>query len=315
MQFNDGSTDRDIDIATITARVQARWKMIAGCILAALVGAVIYLNLVPYRYAIEMRVAPVGGGGSDGISSKLSQLGGLAAVAGVSLPDSGGSNSFKLFVEALHSRDAAVTLASDPVILHGAFARDWSDTTKTWRVPSGLVHDAAALFKSLLGIPPRPFAPPGAARLQEWMNEQVSVDQNLKTPVVTVSMLSDDPAFAVMFLNRLAATVDDMLRRRMLLRTDDYIAYLMARLPAITLAEQRVAVAQALGEQERIKMAASSNRAYAADIFEHPAASASPISPSPAKVLVLALLIGLVTGTGAALLLRAPANSTLAAIP
>ena len=50
-----------------------------------------------------------------------------------------------------------------------------------------------------------------------------------------------------------------MLRERALLRTNDYIRYLSLRLQTVTLAEQHVAIAQALGEQERLKMAMSSS--------------------------------------------------------
>ena len=293
-----------IDLAATLAVLRRRWRLIAGCVAIALLGAVAYLNLATYRYAVEMRVAPTATGSSDGLSSKLGQLGGLAAVAGVSLPDSGGSAAFKLYVEALHSRDVADLLALDPGILHGAFAREWDARTRTWRQPQGFVHDAAGAVKPLLGIPDRPFAPPGAARLEKWITDNVAVDQNLKTPVVTVTMMSDDPAFAVRFLDRLGTTVDTMLRQRALLRADDDIAYLSARLPTVTLAEQRVAIAQSLGEQERLKMAASSSRAYAADVFEHPAASDRPVTPVPTKILAVALLLGLAAGVALSFVLR-----------
>jgi hypothetical protein len=295
-----------IDFATVATLLRQQWRLIVGCIVAALVIAAVYLNLATYRYSIEMRVAPTANGSADGVSSKLSQLGGLAAVAGVSLPDAGGAGTFKLYVEALHSRDVAEVLARDPAILHGVFPHEWDAHTHSWRVPAGALHDLTTAVKPLLGIPALPFAPPGPARLQQWMTEQVGVDQNLKTPVVTVMLMSDNPAFAVRFLDQLNITADTLLRQRALLRTDDYIRYLSARLPTVTLAEQRVAIAQALGEQERLKMAASSTRPFAADVFEHPAASDRPVTPVPVRVLGIALVLGTVLGVALALMLRRP---------
>ncbi len=291
----------DVDLARTFRALVAGWRVIVASVVTTLVIAVIYLNIVPYRYEIEMRVAPVAGGGGDGLSSKLSSLGGLAAVAGVSLPDSGGAGSFKLFVEAVHSHDVALVLARDPEIMHRVFHRQWDAGSRTWRVPHGGLHLIASSLKPLLGTPERPFAPPGAAELQKWMTDEIGVDQNIKSPVVTLTLLSEDPVFAVYFFDRLTATIDAMLRRRALLRADDYIRYLSARLTTVTLAEQRVAIAQALGEQERLKMVASSDRPFSAEVFENPAATDRPVTPQPLKVLALAGVVGLGVGITAAL--------------
>ena len=304
MATNDDVIRNDIDLAATITVLRRGWRKIVVFIIVALAAAIAYLNIVSHRYAIEMRLAPVANSSNDGVSSKLSQLGGLAAVAGVSLPDSAGSGSFKLFVEALHSRDIADILARDPIIMHGAFAREWDGATQSWRQPAPIVETVTTVLKSMLGMSIRPFAPPGAARLQEWMSNEVAVDQNLKTPVVTVSLLDKDSAFAVHFLDRLASSIDAQLRQRALLRSNDYIRYLTARLPTVTLAEQRVAIAQALGEQERLKMAASSDRSYAAEVFEHPAASDRPMSPVPWKVLAIALMLGTILGIVATLIAR-----------
>lgn len=298
----DEITPGGIDLSATLAILRRRWMLIVGCVAVALIVSITYLNLAHYRYAVQMRVAPVALASGDGLSSKLSQFGGLAAAAGLSLPDAGGAGTFKLFVEALHSRDVANIMARDPKIMHGVFAREWDARTRTWQQPHGLVYNFAGAIKPILGVPPRLFAPPGSARLQKWLADEIAVDQNLKTPVVTITLMSEDPVFAIQFLDRLGTTIDAMLRERALSRTDDYIRYLTARLPTITLAEQRLAIFQALGEQERLKVAMSSNSPYAADLFEHPAASDRPVSPVPVKVLAIALLLGLVAGVALAFL-------------
>jgi LPS O-antigen subunit length determinant protein (WzzB/FepE family) len=309
MSSADRPTDSGIDVAATLLLLLRRWPLIIGCIITALIAAVVYLHAATYRYAVTMRVAPPASSAGDGVSSRLSQLGGLAAVAGVSLPDSGGSASFKLFVEALHSRDVAEALARDPAIMHGIFRQEWDARTRTWRLPSGFIYGLSKSVKPVLGIPSRAFAPPGPARLKQWLVDNIGVDQNLKTPVVTVTLMSEDPALAIYVLKQLDSTIDTMLRERALLRADEYIRYLAARLPTIALAEQRIAIAQALGEQERLKMAAGSNRAFAAEVFEHPAATDRPVLPVPSKVLAMALLLGLVVGVGLALVIprRRPA--------
>ena len=308
--MQDGA-DGGIDIAATLRTLRKRWWLVAGCVVTALVVAIVYLAVVPYRYAVQMRVAPVAGTGSDGLSGKLSQFGGLAAAAGVALPETGGSASFRLYVEALHSHDVADIMAHDAGLMHRIFYREWDPARHRWIPPAGTVHDLATTIKSALRLPVLPWEPPGAARLAAWLNEQIIIDQNVKTPVVTVSMFGADPALAIDVLTRLGGTVDELLRQRALIRTDDYIRYLAARLPTISLAEQRVAVAQALGEQERLKMVASSGQPYAAEVFEHPAASERPVTPNVGKTIVVALVLGLAAGIAFALL-RGPRRGPVA---
>lgn len=298
--------DGGIDMTAMLRILRQRWWIVFGCVVAALVVAIIYLAVVPYRYAVQMRVAPIAGTGGDGLSGKLSQFGGLAAAAGVALPETGGSGSFRLYVEALHSRDVADTIARDARLMHRIFYREWDPVARRWIPPGGGVHDVATAIKSLLGLPVLPWQPPGAARLAAWLNEQILIDQNVKIPVVTVSMFSADPALAIAVLNRLGESIDELLRQRTLVRTNNYIRYLTARLPTISLAEQRVAVAQALGEQERLKMVASSGQPYAAEVFEHPAASERPVTPNIGKTVAVALVLGLAAGIALAMLWGPP---------
>jgi uncharacterized protein involved in exopolysaccharide biosynthesis len=315
MDPSDRALDGRVDVAAIIATLKARWRPIIIVPLVSIAIAILYLNVTPPRYEAQMRVIAAASSAGDGLSGKLSQFGGLAAVAGVSLPDSGGSSSFKLYVEAMHSRDVAEILARDASIMHGVFVSEWDASAKQWRPPSGIIYDTSKTIKPLIGLTNRSWEAPGSARLQIWMAQEIAVAQNAKSPVVTVSVRSKDPKFAIMFLKKLNLVIDKMLRARTLLRTDDYIRYLTARMPTIVLAEQRVAIAQALSEQERIKMVASSTRPYAAELFEHPAASDRPVSPEPIKVLAIATVLGLVFGLGWAFVIplrvRSSAFSTL----
>jgi uncharacterized protein involved in exopolysaccharide biosynthesis len=304
VEDQDGYVDDRIEVQALLRRLRRGWLTIALCAVVGLAIAATYLHLATYRYVAEMRVSPVQGSGAEGLSSKLGQLGGLAAAAGVSIPDSAGGSSFRLYVEALQSRDIADRLVTDGVLMRQAFEREWDPVQRRWRRPDSAIRLIAAPFKALLGVPAYDWHPPTADRMKEFLQKNVLIDQNPKTPVVTITMLHENPAFAMRLLTELNATVDDMLRQRTLLRTNDYIAYLSAKLGTVTLQEQRNAITNALGEQERIKMAASSTRPFAAEMFEAPSVSDRPLSPAPYKILAIALLLGIAVGVVLALLRR-----------
>ena len=111
-----------------------------------------------------------------------------------------------------------------------------------------------------------------------------------------------DKEFAMQLLRSLHQTADEMLRQRAIKRTTDYIAYLSGTLAKITVAEHRLAIAQALSEQEKAAMAARSGAAFAAEVLEQPWANSYPSSPSVLQTLARWTFIGTLAGCALALL-------------
>jgi uncharacterized protein involved in exopolysaccharide biosynthesis len=93
-----------------------------------------------------------------------------------------------------------------------------------------------------------------------------------------------------------------MLRERAIKRTTDYIAYLSSTLSKVTVAEHRLALAQALSEQEKAAMVARSGASFAADILEAPWVASYPIFPRAFQTLALWTFVGSLLGSGLALL-------------
>lgn len=294
-------TEETVDFAAAWALLRRRWWVIALTTIAALLIGILVLHSATYRYTSTMVISPAQTSGSDGISSRLGSLGGLASAVGVSLPEGGGGAAFKLYVEGLKSYDVAQVLARDPDIMHHLFFAEWDAATRQWRRPQGAMHGFINAVKDVLGIPNLPWQAPDATRLQTLFETQLMVEVNARSPVVIVRFEDRDPAFANRLLERINSTTDGLLRARAILRTNDYIAYLNAKLRTVELTEQRQSITQTLDDQERIKMAESSTRPFAAEVFSGPSATSRPTSPKPYKLLLLAMLGGV--GLGVAIVL------------
>src|SRR5690606_16351275 len=80
-------------------------------------------------------------------------------------------------------------------------------------------------------------------------------------------------------------------------RSSGNIAYLTEQLSKATVAEYREAIAQALSEQEKIRMASSSTAPFAAEPFGSAAASPRPTSPQPLLVLIVSIVGGGILGS------------------
>ena len=286
----DGSLDLTVLMRQVRARQWLIWLMAA----VALVAAITYLKNVTYRYTVSYEITPIQGA-SDSLSTTLGKVGGIAALAGVNLPQ-GSDSTFKLYLEGLQSRDVAEELAGNQLLMRSIFYKEWDAPSRTWKEPQGTLHDLLIAFRRFLNVPGAEWRKPDGARLQQFLEKEVIVVQDPKSVTASVSLKIADPEFGRLFLTDLHDTTDGLIRRRAIIRTDSYIVYLTNKLGTVLLAEHRSALSQALGDQERLRMIASSPKSYTADIFQYPAASAVPTTPRPLFVILGALAGGLLIG-------------------
>lgn len=300
---------RVIDLREIAQAVFEGWRIVVGCIGIFLLLAIINLHSTPSVFAVKMTVTPVQGQG-DQSSSKVSSLTSLAQLAGLSLGPSAGQSAsqFRLYVESLHSRDLADDLAKNQDLMKAIFGGEWDEETHSWKEPKpGIVHTMVQPIMELLGSRPLPWQPPDGAKLQQYLAEpdHLVITQDIKKPdFVTVEFDSANTEFAIKLLSVVNQTADNHLRKKALLRATQYIDYLSKELNNVTVAEHREAIMQALSEQEKFKMSASSAVPYAAEVFDKPWASLERLRPKASQALPQALLEGALVGAAIVLLLN-----------
>lgn len=274
-----------------------RWKILLAFTLAGLGAAVLYLNVATYTYSVSFRVTPT----ESEVGNLTGKLGGLAAVAGLSLGADQAIQPFELYVESFYSPEVAARLSARTDILQQAFPDEWNAQTGAWEEPRTPIRLVGRAVKSALGIPVFPWEQPNAARLQEYIKDEVILVRDPKKSVTTFSMDHANPDFAVLLLSSLHDSVDQMIRDRALRRANSYIDYLSMKLGEVSLAEHREALATTLGEQERVRMMSSSSMPYAAEPLGKPIVSLRPTKPKPLLILALGLLGGGFLGVAAVL--------------
>ena len=292
--------DDELDLIDLLLDICSQWKLVAGFAIVAILAGIIYLNAATYNYTAQLLVAPAQSSGMSG--DRLSNLSGLASLAGVDISEDPSTRSFRLYAEGLRSRDVAEALTKQKPLIEGAFSTEWDTRSQQFKEPqrSWLGHIVRAL-KSILGIPNYPWKAPGPDRMQEYISGSVKVSSG-KSTLITLTYENPDPKFALTFMRSLHKALDDNLRYKALDRSNTYISYLKEQLNLTSLVEQRNALAQMLLEQERIKMMASSSAPYAADSFGPVTVSLRPTSPKPALFLVITFTAGVVLGALVALL-------------
>ncbi len=281
--------------ATRFDAIAARWWLLPAGVAVALVLAFLWLSRADYLYSAALRVsaAPATTG-----ARAPAALGGLAALAGIG----GGGEQvtpFRYYLDGIYAPEVAARLARDRALMRKVFPAEWDGVR--WRRPESLGGSLRRGVGGLLGLPDFGWSPPDARRLAEHIADAVAVRQSVKTPLATITYEHPDPAFAVLFLDRLDRAVDGWLREQQQARVRANIAYLGGRLAQATLAEQRSALVAALAEQERQAMLSGAGTAYAADRFDDITASPEPVRPRVVPLLAGAGVAGLLLGTLAAI--------------
>jgi uncharacterized protein involved in exopolysaccharide biosynthesis len=295
------ATDETMWLKELVATVRARWLLILATAVIFFVLALISLVNADYTYTAALRVS------SAQTSTQrpgLGALGGLAAIAGVGGGLSGeAATPFKLYIEGLTSREVATRLSRDPQLMHVIYAREWDGAAGKWRKPKSVLRAFKDAIFGAVGLPVYAWQPPGPAQLQDFLKSQIVIDQNVKTPLVTIGFNSTDPAFAVKFLTELHEADDNFLREQSRARTQSNIAYLTAKLDTVSLAEYRKALFDSIAEQEQQMMLVNNATPYAAEPFGPATSSLEPTKPRPITVLVGTTFAGVIAGSALAVLL------------
>jgi uncharacterized protein involved in exopolysaccharide biosynthesis len=293
----------DIDLLELCRLV---WKRKRLVLIAALTTGLIGLavvHLTTYKYAATLKVTPVQSTTGASLGGSMGGLRGLASLAGISLPGGQDSLSFDLYLESFQSRELADELAKNQEIMTRVFSSEWDAKRQEWRQPSVAFKPLRGFVKSILGMPSYPWQQPDGARLQEYLQVMVKVARDQKKPIVTISMEHKDKEFAVRLLTAAHEAADLSLRRKALARANENIRYLTEKLAVTVVAEHRMAIAETLSEQEKMRMMTSSTTPFVAEPFGRAVASMRPVTPKPIRDVFIAGFSGLLLGAFIAALL------------
>jgi uncharacterized protein involved in exopolysaccharide biosynthesis len=264
--------------------VLAKNRWLAGSVVVAflLAGAAHALMMKPV-YQVTVTLAPTNvDGASSGLGAVAGQFGSLAALAG--LPGLSGSNTQEA-VAVLQSRALTAEFIRKKNLLPILFADEWDAKAGKWIVPEA---DA-------------PTVTDGVKQFDESIR-RVSVD--IDTGLVTLFVEWTDPAVAADWANELVALLNRVLRQREVQEATRRLDYLHKQLAKSDVVELRQALFNLVEEQQKRLMLASGHDEYAFRVLDPatPPEVDDPIRPRLVVILLMAGILGVVFGTGAALL-------------
>jgi uncharacterized protein involved in exopolysaccharide biosynthesis len=264
MVESDSSPDEDeIDLLELVRTLLQAWKTIVGIIIVCTGLAVAYALYAPEVFKAETLLAPTQEEKSG--SSALNQFGGLAAMAGISIPS---DSNVEQVVATLNSRKFLRAYIKQNKIIPVLFEEIWDADNQAWMVAS--VEDEPTEQKAI-----------------ELFKTFLSVDEDKKSGLITLSILWKDPEVAAQWANDLVKQLNEQLREKAISDSKKRVGYLEQELTKTTLQDMRAVLYNLLESEKQKAMLANVNEDFALEVIDP--AVAPEIREKPKRNLIVAL--------------------------
>ena len=299
-------SSRDDDEIDLRELFSALWRgkfLIILCVLIAIALASLYLRSAESKYTVTYVFAPVA---SEDAGPNLSGFGGLASLAGISLPSSS-SGDFKTFKYLLKSEEVASFVLKDKDLVKEIFASEWNEESGSYQRPhDGQYTPYIRMLKQLLtGKGPNAYVAPNAARLSNWMTNAFTASEDRDTGFLTLSSETAKPTMMLEVMERVTTETDRLLKERYILSSEKTVGFYEQQLSRARAREHREALAKLIAQEDQKLMLASKGTFFVAKPLTSPSVSLRPTSPKASLVLALAAVLGGFLGAALVLIRKA----------
>ena len=202
----------EITFEEVVSRIWARKKLVLAVALGAAAIASGIALVIPKSYVASTVISPVAsnpnnGGLGGGLSSIATQFGGLASLAGISVP--GDSHKYESLA-ILQSEQLTEKYIADQNLLPILYASEWDAAKGAWTTSD-------------------PSKMPTLWKANRDFKHIRLISNDSKTQLTTVSIKWKDPKLAATWANDLVKLTNEYLRDQAITEAEKNIAYLSAQ--------------------------------------------------------------------------------------
>jgi uncharacterized protein involved in exopolysaccharide biosynthesis len=286
--------DDEIDLKELFMVLWSGKWLISGVTgLAAVISVVVALSL-PNIYTASALLAPAESSGG-GLSGLMKQYGGLASLAGVSLPGGEEGSRAQFGLQLMKSRTFIADFVERRNILPELMAME------SWDPVSGRVqfdpttYDASKKKWVREVEPPQTPAPSAQEAYKEFIKILVVTEDPL-TGYVTLSIEHKSPKLASQWVNWLVDDVNSAVKAQDVLEAEKSIEYLKRQVASTSLADLQAMFFELIQSQTETVMLAEVRPEYVFKTIDPAVAPEESMKPNRAQICILGTLLGGVLG-------------------
>ena len=283
--------DDEIDLRELFGVLwAAKIPIVAFTLLCGLL-SVWYAVSIPNQYKAVVVLAPAQQQ-SGGLSGALGQLGGLASLAGVSV-GGGGVNESQIAQEIMQSWSFIERFINENDLTAEVYAVESWDSRSNRLQYDGALFDQAEQRWVIDDEDNGGFRPPSSWELYEEFLEKLSVVEDKKTDLVSVSIEYYSPRLAKAWVDMYVDAVNRYMQDRQIKRVASNIEFLQEQIEKTSIAEMKEIFYTIIQEQIKSKMLAEASPEY---VFVAVSPSMVPEEKSQPKRALICVLATLLAG-------------------
>mgnify|MGYP001371026511 CR=1 FL=1 len=286
------SEEKSVDVGALLTQIWKDKLYILAITFIFILVSIFVIKTTTFKYDVFLNVIP----SQRTATSQDKNIGGIASILGISSSGINKSNDdFLMYKTILKSRVMSEELSKDKEFLLNYFNSKNEEISPTLINKGHIIlidKSWRATIKNILGLPSHKKKITLNDVVYKKLVENVTVSSSKKTKVTTMNFKTTNPELGIILLMKMHNISDSTLKKRSLKRTEDYIVYLNDQLSKTTIQDQRLSLIATLADQQKSKMAASSDLSYAADLFGMPFHSDSPSSPRMRNILLSFAIVG-----------------------
>ena len=283
--------DDEIDLRELFGVLwAAKIPIVAFTLLCGLL-SVWYAVSIPNQYKAVVVLAPAQQQ-SGGLSGALGQLGGLASLAGVSV-GGGGVNESQIAQEIMQSWSFIERFINENDLTAEVYAVESWDSRSNRLQYNGALFDQAEQRWVIDDEDNGGFRPPSSWELYEKFLEKLSVAEDKKTDLVSVSIEYYSPRLAKAWVDMYVDAVNRYMQDRQIKRVASNIEFLQEQIEKTSIAEMKEIFYTIIQEQIKSKMLAEASPEY---VFVAVSPSMVPEEKSQPKRALICVLATLLAG-------------------
>ena len=281
--------DDEIDLRELFSVLWAGKVKIIAITAVFAVASVIYALSVPNQYKASALLAPAQQE-SGGLSGALGQLGGLASLAGVSI--GGGESSESQIAQEIMKSWSFVEgfIADNDLAVEVYAAEGWSKGSNELQINQETYdsEDNQWLIEDDSGV----VGPPSSWQLFNAFSDKLSVSEDKKSGLVSVSIEYYSPQIAKQWLDLYISAINKHMQERQVEKVSNNISYLEAQIGKTSIAEMREVFYTIIEEQTKNKMVAEASPDYAFVAVSPSMVPEEKSQPKRALICILGTLLG-----------------------
>jgi capsular polysaccharide biosynthesis protein len=250
----------------------------------------LYLRSLSSSYSVTILLAPVQ---EEQGTPNFGNLGGLASLAGISLP-TGSASDFAKYEIMLKTQEISTLIFKEQNLIQALFLGEWDETQQIFREPKqNRTKPIKNYLKELLtGRPPKEYKEPNPARLNEIIGGNVRINLDKKTGYLNLSIESSNPELLTKLMMSMIKNTDELFKKKFIKQANDAVQFYQIKISKARSQEHREILAKLIAKEERKLLLATREGPFVAEILTGPNTSLYPTSPKAKNILFLSMLLG-----------------------